>query len=101
VVYVDSGSTDGSIAMAIGMGIDVVELDLSTSFTAARARNEGFNKLLELVPNLIYVQLVDGDCEIVDGWLETAAAFLNSHDDVAIGGRSGGSIRKWRYMTPR
>ena len=84
VVYVDSGSTDGSIAMAIGKGIDVVELDLSTPFTAARARNEGFKKLLELVPNLIYVQLVDGDCEIVDDWLETAAAFLNSHDDVAI-----------------
>jgi glycosyltransferase involved in cell wall biosynthesis len=59
VVYVDSGSTDGSVAMARGMGLEVVELDLGTPFTAARARNEGFKKLLELVPNLVYVQLVD------------------------------------------
>ena len=42
VVYVDSGSTDGSVAMAREMGAEVVELDLSIPFTAARARNEGF-----------------------------------------------------------
>jgi glycosyltransferase involved in cell wall biosynthesis len=84
VVYVDSGSTDGSVAMALGMGLEVVELDLGTPFTAARARNVGFKKLLELAPSLGYAQFVDGDCEIVDGWLETAAAFLNSHDDVAM-----------------
>lgn len=84
VVYVDSGSTDGSVAMALGMGLGVVELDLSTPFTAARARNEGFKKLLEIAPDLAYVQFVDGDCEIVGGWLETAAAFLNGHDDVAM-----------------
>ena len=84
VVYVDSGSIDGSVAMALGMGLGVVELDLSAPFTAARARNEGFNKLLELAPGLAYVQFVDGDCEVVGGWLETAAAFLNGHNDVAI-----------------
>ncbi len=84
VVYVDSGSTDGSIALALGMGLGVVELDLSEPFTAARARNEGLSKLLELEPGLVYVQYVDGDCEIVGGWLETAAVFLNEHDDVAM-----------------
>jgi glycosyltransferase involved in cell wall biosynthesis len=84
VVYVDSGSTDGSVAMARGMGLDVVELDLSTSFTAARARNDGFSRLLESAPDLAYIQFVDGDCEIVDGWLETAAAFLNGHDDIVM-----------------
>lgn len=84
VVYVDSGSTDGSVAMTHGMGLEVVELDLSTPFTAARARNEGFNKLLELVPSLGYLQFVDGDCEMAGGWLETAAAFLNGHDNVAM-----------------
>ncbi|GAO34678.1 glycosyl transferase [Sulfuricella sp. T08] len=84
VVYVDSGSTDGSVAMALGMGLGVVELDLNTSFTAARARNEGFNKLLELVPGLTYVQFVDGDCEVVPGWLEKAARFLDGHTDVAV-----------------
>ena len=84
VVYVDSGSTDGSVAMTLGMGLEVVELDLSAPFTAARARNEGFNKLLELVPGSAYIQFVDGDCELVGGWLETAAAFLDGHDDVAM-----------------
>jgi GT2 family glycosyltransferase len=84
VVYVDSGSTDGSVALAHGMGLGVVELDSKLPFTAARARNEGFNKLLELAPGLAYVQFVDGDCEIAGGWLESAAAFLKGHDDVAI-----------------
>ncbi len=84
VVYVDSGSTDGSIALARGMGLGVVELDLSEPFTAARARNEGLRELLKLEPGLVYVQYVDGDCEIVGGWLETAAAFLDKHDDVAM-----------------
>ena len=39
IVYVDSGSTDGSIAIAREMGANVVILDLSIPFTAARARN--------------------------------------------------------------
>ena len=41
VVYVDSGSTDGSIAMAHSFGVEVVALDMAHPFTAARARNEG------------------------------------------------------------
>jgi len=84
VVYVDSGSTDTSVSLSLGMGLGLVELDLSTPFTAARARNEGVKKLLEIAPGLAYVQFVDGDCEIAGGWLETAAAFLNMHDDVAM-----------------
>ena len=70
VVYVDSGSTDGSLELARSIGADTVELDLSIPFTAARARNEGFNRLLELTPDIEFVQFVDGDCEIVDGWLQ-------------------------------
>ena len=46
IVYVDSGSTDGSIEMARSLGVDVVELDMSRPFSAARARNEGFNYVL-------------------------------------------------------
>ena len=75
VVYVDSGSTDGSVAMAFDMGLGVVELDLHIPFTAARARNEGSKLLLQLAPSLDYIQFVDGDCELVGGWLETSAAF--------------------------
>jgi len=84
VVYVDSGSADGSVALSRDLGAIVVELDLRTPFTAARARNEGFRKLLEIQPTLNYVFFVDGDCEVVNGWLETATRFLDQHPDVAI-----------------
>ena len=40
VVYVDSGSTDNSVAAAKKIGVSVVFLDLTKPFTAARARNE-------------------------------------------------------------
>ena len=84
VVYVDSGSTDGSTVMARGSGGEVVELDMRIPFTAARARNEGFKRLRQLAPDLPYVHFVDGDCEVVGVWIETAAAFLDAHHDVAV-----------------
>ena len=70
VVYVDSGSTDGSVKLARSLGVSVVELDLSVPFTAARARNAGFEYLLQIEPSVEFVQFVDGDCLIVEGWLE-------------------------------
>jgi GT2 family glycosyltransferase len=84
VVYVDSGSTDGSVELARSLGVNVVELDLSIPFTAARARNAGLARLLELVPDLDYVQFVDGDCEVVEGWLEQAQQVLNSQLAVVV-----------------
>ena len=42
---------------------------------AARARNAGLRRLLELDSDL-HVQFVDGDCELCDGWLEVGAAAL-------------------------
>jgi glycosyltransferase involved in cell wall biosynthesis len=84
VVYVDSGSTDGSVAMARSMGVEVVELDLSIPFTAARARNAGFDRLLQLQPLLEFVQFVDGDCELVPGWIDHACTELSAHPEVAV-----------------
>jgi GT2 family glycosyltransferase len=84
VVYVDSGSTDGSVEAGRALADAVVELDLREPFTAARARNEGIARLLEIRPRLHYVFFVDGDCEVVDGWLDTAAQFLTDHPDFAI-----------------
>lgn len=84
LVYVDSASTDDSVVMASSLGADVVSLDMSIPFTAARARNEGFYRMRELFPQAIYVQFVDGDCEIAIGWLESAANFLAMHQDTAV-----------------
>lgn len=88
IVYVDSGSTDGSVEMARAMRVEVVVLDMHVPFTAARARNEGFRRLRELSADVVYAQFVDGDCELAHGWLENAAKFLDDHEDVAVvGGR--------------
>jgi glycosyltransferase involved in cell wall biosynthesis len=93
VVYVDSGSTDGSDLWARGYGAQVVALDMGRPFTAARARNAGFRRLIEIQPNISFVQFVDGDCELVNEWPDTAISFLQSHVDVAaVSGR-----RRERY----
>ncbi|VVN99595.1 glycosyltransferase family 2 protein [Pseudomonas fluorescens] len=84
VVYVDSGSTDGSVQMAQRLGVEVVELDMAVPFTAARARNEGFASAQRLLPAMRYVQFVDGDCEVVSGWLPQAQAFLDAQPTVAV-----------------
>jgi hypothetical protein len=81
VVYVDSGSTDGSTAWARDYGAEVVHLDVSIPFTAARARNAGFRRLLELYPQMPYVQFIDGDCEMNDDWPPAAIAFMQGHTE--------------------
>lgn len=88
VVYVDSGSTDGSVYFARHLGCQVVNLDMSIPFTAARARNEGLARAQQCSPHLTHVQFVDGDCELVAGWQQAALGFLGQHPDVvAVCGR--------------
>lgn len=84
VVYVDSGSTDTSVALARQLGIEVVELDMSTPFCAARARNAGYTSLVRGEPDIGYVQFLDGDCELVPGWLATAQDALERRPRLAI-----------------
>ena len=83
IVYVDSGSTDSSVAAAREMGAEIVLLDTAQPFTAARARNAGIAALREgTSPDL--VQFVDGDCILDSAWISIAAAFLANHPDVAV-----------------
>jgi glycosyltransferase involved in cell wall biosynthesis len=84
IVYVDSGSTDESVNLAQSRGITTVELDASLPFSAARARNAGLECMLELAPTLEMVQFVDGDCEIVDGWIEEASGELAADPVTAV-----------------
>jgi GT2 family glycosyltransferase len=88
IVYVDSGSTDGSAQWARRHGVAVVDLDMRMPFTAARARNAGFRQLELIAPGIRYVQFIDGDCELKPGWVEEATHFLDEHADVcAVTGR--------------
>jgi cellulose synthase/poly-beta-1,6-N-acetylglucosamine synthase-like glycosyltransferase len=84
VVYVDSASTDGSAELAASMGAEVVNLDMSIPFSAARARNEGMDRLLQIAPDVQFVMMVDGDCEIVDGFIEKAEAELLAKPQAAV-----------------
>ncbi len=88
ITYVDSGSTDGSVAFAHQIGAEPVALDMSIPFTAARSRNAGFGALTARCPGLRYVHFIDGDCEILPGWLARAQAFLDANPQVAaVAGR--------------
>jgi GT2 family glycosyltransferase len=84
VVYVDSGSTDNSVAAARELGVSVVNLDMTIPFTMARGRNAGFRHLLQQHPNLEFVQFIDGDCELVDSWLDQALSSLKQDSSLAI-----------------
>jgi glycosyltransferase involved in cell wall biosynthesis len=84
VVYVDSGSMDESVKLAKSLGVHVVELDLSKPFTAARARNEGFRRLLHIDSSIDAVQFVDGDCEIVAGWIAAASTELEANSKAGV-----------------
>jgi GT2 family glycosyltransferase len=81
IIYVDSGSTDGSVEEAEKVNAQVIALDMTQPFTAARARNAG---IAALPSDAELVQFLDGDCIIQPDWLEQAEGFLNAHADVAV-----------------
>lgn len=79
IIYVDSGSDDGSAEAAALAGAEVVALDMSVPFTAARARNAGLARV-----RADYVQLVDGDCKVDPGWVAQAVTFLEADPTAAV-----------------
>lgn len=83
VVYVDSGSSDASVDAARALGADVVNLDPSRPFSAARARNEGFDRLMATT-SPEYVQFIDGDCELRLDWVARAPTFLAATPQAAV-----------------
>jgi GT2 family glycosyltransferase len=88
IVYVDSGSSDGSQAHARAVGATVIDLDPDRPFTAARARNAGLERLTQTRtgadPAPAYIQFIDGDCALRQGWIDTAVAFLEQHPSAAV-----------------
>jgi len=86
LVYVDSGSTDESVALAKKAGVDVIEPEAPHS--AAKGRNRGFDFLVNKHPEIKLFQFVDGDCELFDEWVEVAKNYLDGHPDItAVCGR--------------
>ena len=79
-VYVDSGSTDGSVAAAWERNARVVELDMTRPFTAARARNAG---RAALSADCTFIQFIDGDCVLQPRWLDTARTALQDDSRLA------------------
>ncbi len=83
VVYVDSGSQDDSVAVARAAGAHVEVLRGDRPFSAARARNAGFEALMARAPCDL-VQFLDGDCQLVPGWLEAGAAALRARPELGL-----------------
>jgi GT2 family glycosyltransferase len=84
IIYVDSGSADGSPEVARSMGIPTVELDPSRPFSAARGRNEGFAEILRRWPSMAYVMFLDGDCVLQPDFPNEALKTFEAHKDCAI-----------------
>jgi glycosyltransferase involved in cell wall biosynthesis len=84
LIYVDSDSSDNSLAKAKELGIQTLSLDASLPLTAARGRNAGFYHLLQTFPNLEFIQFIDGDCELLPQWLEKAIAEMHQDSKLAI-----------------
>ena len=80
VVYVDSGSTDESLTEARRADAKIVELDMTKPFTAARARNAGFDALTD--PQI--VMFIDGDCVLRPGFIDAARAHLEANPALGL-----------------
>lgn len=78
IIYVDSGSADGSAEIAREAGVDVLlEIDRATA-NAARGRNAGLKRARGQ-----FVQFVDGDTQIEPGWLASGLAALEAQPALA------------------
>lgn len=84
VVYVDSGSRDRSVEIAKEHGLELLVLDPSHPFSAARARNEGLAVLKATDELLEFVQFIDGDCTLAAGWIDRAIAAMRAESLRAV-----------------
>ncbi|HVF92848.1 MAG TPA: glycosyltransferase [Sphingomonas sp.] len=82
-IYVDSGSTDDSVAFAETQGVHVVTLPPASRFTAALARNAGLGVAARGNEDG-FVQMVDGDCALDAGWLAHATAAMRADPTLAV-----------------
>ncbi len=77
LIYVDSASTDGSVAVARSFGAEVIQLTGGPQ-TAARARNAGLERA-----RAPFVLFLDGDTVLRPGFPAAALHTLESDGDIA------------------
>lgn len=77
ILYVDSGSSDGSLARARGFGARVFEVEGAP--TAARGRNLGLQHA-----RAPFILFLDGDTLVHPDFARKALDFLDQHEDVAV-----------------
>lgn len=78
IVLVDSASTDATVAVASTYPITVIRLYGNQRLTAALGRSVGFQHT-----SGEYVFFMDGDMELIPGWVENAMAVLDSQPEIA------------------
>lgn len=78
VIFVDSASTDSSVAIASRYPIRILRLDAREGVTPAAGRYTGFHATSGEA-----VLFLDGDMELYPGWLEQALPVLRSDTNVA------------------
>src|SRR5687768_9807587 len=78
IVYVDSASTDGSLAVAGRLGVSAIALQKPPMLSAARGRNAGLAWLRENFPGTRYVLFLDGDCILHPDFAHGAAAAMDA-----------------------
>jgi glycosyltransferase involved in cell wall biosynthesis len=82
IIYVDSGSTDGSMGIAADAGVDRLLQLRTAKRNAARARNLGFAEV-----EARFVQFVDGDTNLTTGWVKDAITVMDG--DPGLAGAEG------------
>lgn len=79
VVLVDSASTDGTIEVAVQYPIGVLRLRQAQHPTPAAGRYIGYRHTTGKL-----ILFLDGDMELVEGWLERALQTFRSRSEVAV-----------------
>jgi glycosyltransferase involved in cell wall biosynthesis len=81
LIYVDSGSTDGSAQRAASLGARVITLE-SGRFSAARARNAGWRAAASP-----FIMFLDGDTTLHPGFINTALKEFNNPSLAVVWGQ--------------
>jgi len=82
LIYVDSGSVDNSIQIIQKNNIDYIEIN--EPYSAAKARNKGFEYLTKKYSDIQYIMFVDSDCSVEEEWCLSAVSTLENEDELGI-----------------